>query len=58
MQPENAAAATGEIFWRPGKDRDAKNRLSKNPAEDFWDRAAGNVCKGLRPLARSINTYF
>ena len=25
-------------------------RLSKNPAEDFWDRAAGNVCKGLRPL--------
>ena len=33
-------------------------RLSKNLAEDVCDRAAGNVCKGLRPLARSINTYF
>ena len=22
----------------------------EKPAEDFWDRAAGNVCKGLRPL--------
>ena len=32
--------------------------LSKNLAEDVCDRAAGNVCKGLRPLARSINTYF
>src|SRR5699024_1876661 len=28
----------------------AARRLSKNLAEDVCDRAAGNVCKGLRPL--------
>ena len=36
------------------KMRDTANRvprrLSKNLAEDVCDRAAGNVCKGLRPL--------
>jgi len=36
----------------------ASLRLSKNYEKVIRKRAAGNVCKGLRPLARSIKQIF
>ena len=48
----------GGIKTKAGKNRAFVLRLLKHHKITFRDRAAGNVCKGLRPLARSIYRFF